>query len=431
MTVSGTSTHVITRFAHAVDAALDQVGDTSAVFMRPEEKADALVTLAKVESRLAALRFRVLAVADEACEDGAHRTVIDLVSSTTHEDRNRIAAEHGLALSLERFTVVAAALAAGALSVSKARAIVAELSMLDRDLDVPRDVVERAEQHLVSQAPDFTTKQLRRLAKKILEVVAPWIDEERERKRLEEAERRAQRRLSMKFINAPDGLEGVTELRARIPEALAGRLRTYLEAFTAPRHLARTNSGDTSAWADSALGEHVPYHQRLGAAFCSLLESINTDTLPVHGGTATNVTVTISLDALISGLGVGEATAGSEGSVRISAADARRLACNAGIIPAVLGTKSEILDLGRGSRLFTSAQRKAMALRDRQCRAEGCTVPAAWCEAHHYKQPWSQGGKTDLADGKLLCSWHHHRAHDTRYQVKELPNGDIRYTRRT
>ena len=100
------------------------------------------------------------------------------------------------------------------------------------------------------------------------------------------------------------------------------------------------------------------------------------------------------------------------------------------IVPVVLGGRSEVLDLGRGSRLFRSTQRKAMAVRDRRCRAEGCTIPAAWCEAHHATNPWSRGGRTDLADGVLLCSWHHHRAHDDRYLHDRLPNGDYRFHRR-
>jgi len=69
-------------------------------------------------------------------------------------------------------------------------------------------------------------------------------------------------------------------------------------------------------------------------------------------------------------------------------------------------------------------------VRDRVCRAQGCEVPAAWCEAHHFGRPWAEGGKTDLAAGKLLCSWHHHRAHNERYLHVELPNGDVRFHRR-
>ncbi|HWU22679.1 MAG TPA: DUF222 domain-containing protein, partial [Nocardioides sp.] len=118
------------------------------------------------------------------------------------------------------------------------------------------------------------------------------------------------------------------------------------------------------------------------------------------------------------------------GSTVISASEARRLACTAKIVPAVLGGKSEILDLGRARRLYSPPQRKAMRLRDKRCRAEGCSIPAAWCEAHHLK-PWSQGGRTDLADGVLLCSHHHHRAHDTRYTTTKLATGDYRFHRRT
>jgi hypothetical protein len=81
--------------------------------------------------------------------------------------------------------------------------------------------------------------------------------------------------------------------------------------------------------------------------------------------------------------------------------------------------------------LFSPAQRKAMAIRDRRCRAEGCDIPAAWCEAHHAQRPWATGGRTDLAHGILLCSFHHHRAHDHRWDPSRLPNGDVRYTRRT
>lgn len=114
---------------------------------------------------------------------------------------------------------------------------------------------------------------------------------------------------------------------------------------------------------------------------------------------------------------------------QITAAHARRLACTAGILPAVLGGASEILDLGRTRRLFTPAQRKALRLRDRECRAEGCTIPGAWCEAHH-TTPWTHGGKTDLADGVLLCHHHHHRAHHTDHTTERLPNGDLRYHRR-
>ena len=72
-----------------------------------------------------------------------------------------------------------------------------------------------------------------------------------------------------------------------------------------------------------------------------------------------------------------------------------------------------------------------MALRDRHCTADGCDIPAAWCEAHHSQTPWSQGGKTNLADGKLLCPFHHHRAHDPAWITNHHPNGSTTFHRRT
>ena len=116
----------------------------------------------------------------------------------------------------------------------------------------------------------------------------------------------------------------------------------------------------------------------MGHAFCMLLEHLDPHTLPVHGGDATTVTVTIDLDRLINQVGSATLDAGIDGRTLISAADTRRLACTAKILPAVLGGKGEILDLGRAQRLYSTPQRKALALRDQHCRGEGCTIPARW-----------------------------------------------------
>lgn len=108
----------------------------------------------------------------------------------------------------------------------------------------------------------------------------------------------------------------------------------------------------------------------------------------------------------------------------ITSAHARRLACTAKILPAVLDGDSLPLDLGR--RLYTPTQRKALLVRDRTCRGEGCDVPGTWCEAHHL-HPWHTGGHTDLADGVLFCSHHHHRAHEAGWRLERLANGDYRF----
>jgi hypothetical protein len=57
---------------------------------------------------------------------------------------------------------------------------------------------------------------------------------------------------------------------------------------------------------------------------------------------------------------------------------------------------------------------------------EGCTIPARWCEAHH-SHPWAQGGHTNLQDAALLCSFHHHLAHDPKYKTTGTPTGDWQF----
>ena len=92
---------------------------------------------------------------------------------------------------------------------------------------------------------------------------------------------------------------------------------------------------------------------------------------------------------------------------------AAKVMCDGFIRVAHQGTSGEILDLGRRRRLFTTAQRRAIFVRDRHCRAPGCGAPARWCETHH-AVPWSEGGPTDVKDGILLCSFHHHEVHRSR-----------------
>ena len=99
----------------------------------------------------------------------------------------------------------------------------------------------------------------------------------------------------------------------------------------------------------------------------------------------------------------------------LSAAEARRLACSAGILPVVLDGRSLPLDLGRSKRFFTEAQRVALATTYDECAAPGCDRPYAWCELHH-EDPWSRGGATDFGLAVPLCGFHHRLAHDPRHE---------------
>jgi len=107
--------------------------------------------------------------------------------------------------------------------------------------------------------------------------------------------------------------------------------------------------------------------------------------------------------------------------VPITAEAARRIACDASVIPIVLGGKSEPLDVGRATRTIPTGIRRAVVARDIGCIHPGCTAPAAWCQAHHVKH-WADGGPTSLNNLVLLCHQHHWIVHHHGWRV-EFHNG--------
>jgi hypothetical protein len=411
-----------------IEGALDELAAIGPEFRSTGEKQELLVGLSRLIARAQAERLRVLAVAGDVAEATGDRSTATWLANRTRDAHGTLRRDAALAAALEqRWTQTADAFSTGAVNLAQARVIAEALDALPKDLD--EDLLAKAESHLVAEAAKFGPRDLRALGARVLEVVAPDIAEEAEYQRLLAAERRAH--AATRLHLRPRG-DGSTDVHARIPDHVAGRLRAYLNAFTAPRRRHHWHDQQT---VDTPFGPlsppvedefaHLPIARQRGEAFVALLENIPTSSLPRHGGTATTLTVTVAHQNLVKSIGVATTSTGE----RITAGQARRLACQAGILPAVLGEKSEVLDLGRESRYFKPGQRKAMNLRDQECTTVGCSMPAEFCEAHH-KKPWAKGGNTDLEDGKLLCPFHHHRAHDPGWITHHHPNGTTTFTRR-
>ncbi len=151
--------------------------------------------------------------------------------------------------------------------------------------------------------------------------------------------------------------------------------------------------------------------------------------LPSVNGSPFTLVVTLGIDALMSGIGVAIIDTGH----RISAGEARRLACKAGIIPMVLDGKSMPLD--RGSRAAAvrplPEDGDPPPLQARLRRRRHCDRPTGVDASTHHQDPWHLGGPTDAKKGISFCAPHHHMAdHPQTYDMKRLPNGKIRFTRR-
>lgn len=124
---------------------------------------------------------------------------------------------------------------------------------------------------------------------------------------------------------------------------------------------------------------------------------------PTVGGEKPHMILLSDLDAL---QGVAGGTHETLTGEVIDVDTLRALACDASISRIVLGPDSEVLDIGRKTRVWTAAQRRAIIARDQHCRAKGCDRDYRYCDIHH-ETHWADGGTTSVDKGKLFCRFHH------------------------
>jgi hypothetical protein len=406
--------HPIIACASDISVSLKAVHAVEPAFMSPPEKQEALVALTEARSRLDALTARLLAASDDVGEVHGLRDAAAWLAVETRTTRREARGLLALGRALEAHPGAAAALSSGALRAEQARAVTEAVDALPASVDA--DTRWRAETTLLRLAADHDARDLKQVGKRILDVVAPQVGECHEAAVLAAEEARAAAAVDLVLVD--DG-QGRCHGRFVLPSHVGKMLKRHLLALANPaRHTAEELRDDTGRW--------KPLRRRLGEAFIEYVERYPSDATPQTAGVNATVVVTMTLEQLLAD----NATALLDDGTRMSAGQARRLACEAGIIPAVLDTRSQPLDLGRTARLFTRAQRIALGLRDGGCTARGCETTASGCHAHH-DDPWSRGGATDLARGRLLCPRHHRLAHSSHYVMTIHADNTVTFTRRT
>ncbi|MGH8968002.1 MAG: DUF222 domain-containing protein, partial [Actinomycetes bacterium] len=334
----------------SVESSLQDLLATDPLYWRTEQKKDLLERLEKLQAQQAALKLRVLATAGDIAEETGAKDASGWMRTELLVDKKVGRAEVKLANAVSRYEQVAAGLAAGEVSQDKAWVITKALDAIQTDPAATAEDLALAEKLLVDYATSLTANELRIIGKKILAEIDPARFEDAEAKALLKEEERAQRRT---FFHSQTNGDGTVDIHARIPHAVGVRLRTFLDALAQPRK-----------WSAEDKGKKIPYDRLLGQAFIRIIETYDVDQLPRHGGHGTTVFITMTLDQLRTDLGT--ASLGFDGDT-ITAAEARRMACNADLIPTVLGTDSELLDFGRTTRLAHPIQHRALRLRDKGC----------------------------------------------------------------
>lgn len=281
------------------------------------------------------------------------------------------------------------ALATGALSAGHAQVITEVIEDLP-----PVDVLTkiRSEEFLIEQAAALDPLLLRQAGRALIETLTAVPDSDARLVR-----QREQRALSR--VVAADGM--VRYLAWLDPEADA-TVWAALGPLSAPRPAAAGELDPRSAG------------QRRADGLVAMGEiALTAGELPKSGGAKPTVHVTIGLDALQRRLSA--AALLPTGEV-LSPSATRRLACDARIIPVLLGGASQPLDVGRASRTVPAPMHAALVVRDQACAFPSCERLAAWCEAHHAEH-WLDGGVTALTNLVLLCLEHHHAVHHQGWAV--------------
>ena len=263
---------------------------------------------------------------------------------------------------------------------------------------VSHDVLAAAAQQLCDEARTLDADRLLRRARDLRnELDAAGIP-------LREEERRGQR--ALRFYRRSDGLSRLTWDMDPETAALVGEV--YDRATSPRRGGPRFDSVDATRIADDSRTTE----QLASDVFLQLLRSgADADSSQLLGTGAPSVRLVVAEGA-------------DRGYIEgqhdpVSAETVQRLRCSGSVTPVVF-RDGQPIDVGREQRLYTHRQRIALAARDGGCRWPGCDRPPSWTEAHHIHHWARDGGRTDVADGILLCRHHHLLLHNNEWEIRRL-----------
>ncbi len=282
----------------------------------------------------------------------------------------------------------AAELAAGVISPGQLRVITAIMRRIPSGIHP--EATAQAEQSLAHAARRFDPAGLARIGERLLAHLDPDGDPP-----VEDPE-------TTRELRVRTGADGTVNLNGRLDPEGGARVLEVLNSLNARR-----------APIDGVPDGRSIDRRNADAVVEAMTRNLDDGDLPTRGGQRPHLVLTMGLNDLIDGLGSALLDTGG----RLSAAEARRLACDCGVVPMVLGSDSMPLDVGRQQRLATAALRDALGQRDQGCAFPACTRSPRYCHAHHIRS-WLDLGETALHNMCLLCEYHHTIVHRQKWHIQ-------------
>ena len=298
---------------------------------------------------------------------------------------------------------LAAALAAGILSIDAIESIRRALG--DVDPAITPEALTAACEHLIATSTGLTPEQLYRKARQL-------------RDSLDEAgiERREKERRDLRSVRTWWDPAGMYCGSFRLPPEEGMIVATAFDEILSPRRGGpRFVDLEAKASAEELLNDPRSTEQIAADGLVDLIRlAVEADPGTMFGRRRPAVRVMVTDQHLHAMAGHGRLEGHPD---PVSFATVERHLCDAGTIAVGFDNDGQCVNVGRNQRFFTERQRIGMTLRDGGCMFAGCDRPPSYCEAHHIDEWLRDDGKTDIADGILLCRRHHLLLHNNGWQV--------------
>ena len=307
-----------------------------------------------------------------------------------------------VARAVEQLPKLAAAMARGEVSYSKARAITRIASPENED-------------YLLSIALHGTAHHVERL-----------VQGYRRAKDAEESSREA-RQFAGRSVSYFYDADGALVLKARLPAEIGALLIKALDAAAEEVSTPNVPAGTSKVNVEhkEPPDERPTRAARRADAFAVLAETfIKQGGASLNGGERHQIVVHVDTETLRDG------AAGRceiEEGPALAAETVRRMACDCSVVAVIENERGEPLNVGRKTRSTPPALRRALNARDRGCRFPGCTH-TRYVDAHHVRH-WAHGGETKASNLVTLCRFHHRKVHEGGMTVQALDDGAFRFVR--
>jgi hypothetical protein len=270
---------------------------------------------------------------------------------------------------------------------------------------LPPSAREQASETLTGIASQLGVDDLRASGRYLQHVVDP-----------DGSARHVEEDFGRRWLSLAPMLDGVHSVAGVLDAETAARLQSALAPFLVPSGPDDTRTTD----------------QRRADGLSEIVQTaVKSGSLPVLSGSSVALQIEVPLLALTGAApNPARLSTTAKTPVWFSPDTTQRMSCDASVRRLLLDPTGIPLDLGRESRVFSPAQRKAFTTRDQGCRFPGCGRPPAHTDAHHLTH-WAQGGATNLANGLLLCRYHHRQVHEGGWTItaaaspKEGANGPL------